>query len=255
MLETRWRFGLQKISVEGSPTSSGTEAHCFMFLGGCGQSNDFFKCGGWWRGEERRSGGKRQQPTWWFFVRSLSSSFLGMFINRELIVTDTTTISTTAIRAETDMPNLQQVSSVTSSSPSTPPSALATQVLVHAEARYIVGRYRVPTSQIQPHPVQRLLSSKWVDTLLDHFVKVGVDRFAHPIKVVLQDSEDACCLPAATASTEVALLPSHVRVLVYHGQHRVAACQRMMEEEEHWWIAEVYRPGERIHVSLAEIIG
>lgn len=38
-------------------------------------------------------------------------------------------------------------------------------------------------------------------------------------------------------------LPVDIMMLVYHGQHRVAACNQLTDPEEHWWFAEIYSPG------------
>ncbi|KAG9089594.1 hypothetical protein FRC06_001470, partial [Ceratobasidium sp. 370] len=118
----------------------------------------------------------------------------------------------------------------------------AAQMLLQVETRYLIGRFRVPLSQIEPHPVQRQLSSHWVDSLHEHFVKVGIDRVAHPIKAVLKHPQSPDTSFGNDPSVEVHSFPSHLGVLVYHGQHRVAACQRMMDVQEHWWICEVYSP-------------
>ncbi|KAG8737226.1 hypothetical protein FRC10_008412, partial [Ceratobasidium sp. 414] len=130
----------------------------------------------------------------------------------------------------------------------------AAQVLLRVETQYLVGRFRVPLSQIEPHPVQCQLSSHWVDSLHEHFVKVGIDRVAHPIKAVLKHPQSPDTPFGNDPNAEVHSFPSHLGVLVYHGQHRVAACRRMMDVQEHWWICEVYRPGEVILQTYLDMI-
>ncbi|KAG8791832.1 hypothetical protein FRC12_008027 [Ceratobasidium sp. 428] len=124
-------------------------------------------------------------------------------------------------------------------------SVPASHILLNAEAQFLVGKFRVHISQVKPHPHQRQLSEAWVDSLHQRFLEVGIERVAFPIKVILERSSDLDALPGKTSSTNTAAiteLPSHVTTLVYHGQHRVAACKHMMEQDEHWWFAEVYQP-------------
>ncbi|KAG8737096.1 hypothetical protein FRC10_008588, partial [Ceratobasidium sp. 414] len=115
--------------------------------------------------------------------------------------------------------------------------------LLNAETKYFVGRFRVLTSQVQPHPNQRQLSEAWVDSLHQRFLEVGIDRVAFPIKVLLADTINLNDLQHVITANNITIpeLPSHLKTLVYHGQHRVAACHRMVDKDEHWWIAEVYQ--------------
>ncbi|KAG9128199.1 hypothetical protein FRC07_003130 [Ceratobasidium sp. 392] len=136
---------------------------------------------------------------------------------------------------------------MTRSSPLTTVSeaVTASQALLNAETKHLIGKYRVEISQIQPHPSQRQLSDAWVDSLHQRFLEVGIDRVAFPIKLILHDSGDLQAVTSdciAATQKHIPQLPPHVKALVYHGQHRVAACRRMVDPEEHWWFAEVYMP-------------
>lgn len=120
------------------------------------------------------------------------------------------------------------------------------QVVMLAEPGFRVGIYKVSANQVRPHPSQRLLSQEWVDSLHQRFQEVGIDRAAHPIKVLLknsQDEENLMPCSRGNGSETVEELPKTMVVLVYHGQHRIAACLKMEDVTEHWWYAEVYRPG------------
>lgn len=136
--------------------------------------------------------------------------------------------------------------SSTTTSTSSRPATSASQAILLAEPGFLVGKYRVSACQVRPHPSQRLLCNKWVDTLHQKFEEVGIDRAAHPIKVLLEKSQDGDTLMQSLGGTNgepVEELPNCMVVLVYHGQHRIAACQKMDDPGEHWWFAEVYRPG------------
>ena len=115
-------------------------------------------------------------------------------------------------------------------------AAPASQVILLAEPRYFIGTFRVSTTQVQPHPNQRSVSLKWVDSLHQRFMEVGIDRAAHPIKVLLDTRSAQCNINTRPAT--VTDLPTNMAVLVYHGQHRILACQKMDNIEEHWWYAE-----------------
>ncbi|KAG8728700.1 hypothetical protein FRC12_021563 [Ceratobasidium sp. 428] len=124
-------------------------------------------------------------------------------------------------------------------------SVPASHALLNAEAQFLVGKFSVQLSQIKAHPNQRQLSEPWVDSLHQRFQEVGIERVAFPIKVILEKAADLDALLEKTdvaPTTNIPKLPSNVNTLVYHGQHRVAACRRMTEEDEHWWFAEVYKP-------------
>lgn len=126
------------------------------------------------------------------------------------------------------------------------PMTSASQVILHAEPVFFIGNFVVAADQVKPHPSQRLLCQEWVDSLHQRFQDVGIDRAAHPIKVLLEKS---CGLESLTemsrepGSQLVPELPKEVALLVYHGQHRIAACLKMEDVGEHWWYAEVYRQG------------
>ena len=144
---------------------------------------------------------------------------------------------------------VHHLASSMSSNDQSGPSTVAhsvSQLILHAEPVHFVGKYRVLANQVRPHPGQRLLCQQWVDSLHERFKDVGLDRAAHPIKVILENNNG---LEALTAqSTEAGLgvlseLPNNIAVLVYHGQHRIAACLKLEDLNEHWWYAEVYRQG------------
>lgn len=120
------------------------------------------------------------------------------------------------------------------------------QIILYAEPGFLVGKYKVWARQVRPHPGQRQLCEEWVESLHQRFREVGIDRAAHPIKVLLEENQrlDTLTEMSKKAGFEaVPDLPEGVIVLVYHGQHRIAACQKMEDVEEHWWLAEVYRKG------------
>lgn len=122
----------------------------------------------------------------------------------------------------------------------------ASQLILHAEPSYFLGNFRVSANQVRPHPSQRLLSQEWVDSLYQRFTNVGIDRAAHPIKLLLEKNQSLESLVASSAeagTTAIPELPNNVVALVYHGQHRIAACRKMEDAKEHWWFAEVYRQG------------
>ncbi|KAG9125555.1 hypothetical protein FRC07_007122 [Ceratobasidium sp. 392] len=115
-------------------------------------------------------------------------------------------------------------------------------IIALAESKYYIGRFIVNLENVYPHPQQRLVDEDWVLSLLEEFQK-GVDRAAHPIKVLLSDDADweAHAIPIGFTVTGAApRLPSGIRLWVHHGQHRVQACKRLPSQDEHWWFADVY---------------
>ncbi|KAG9090444.1 hypothetical protein FRC07_012107, partial [Ceratobasidium sp. 392] len=139
-----------------------------------------------------------------------------------------------------------------SATQSVPPKDSAAHGLLHAESSHLLGKYRVALSQIKSHPLQRPVDEPWVNSLYTRFNEVGIDRYTFPIKVILQYSQSTFSLVKAIPSSSIPNLPTDVDVLVYQGQHRVAACRRLTELEEHWWIAEVYAPGTYPHFNEVE---
>ncbi|KAG8721061.1 hypothetical protein FRC08_016034 [Ceratobasidium sp. 394] len=119
----------------------------------------------------------------------------------------------------------------------------ASQVILVAEANFVVGKFKVWANQIEPHPGQRHLSQDWVESLAQRFQDVGIDRASHPIKVLLSDDsrEVISVVASSIGSDGIPELPRNMTCLVYHGQHRVAACKKL-DASERWWYAEVYRP-------------
>ncbi|KAG9081158.1 hypothetical protein FRC07_014613 [Ceratobasidium sp. 392] len=117
---------------------------------------------------------------------------------------------------------------------------LPDESLAVAESEHYLGLYRVHLQQTSRHPLQRELQVTWVDTLHKHFLDVGIDRVAHPIKVVLLPSTDHDAVYQSLRGKQLEWLPDDLQVLVYHGQHRIASCQLFDDPEEHWWLAHVH---------------
>ncbi|KAG9099435.1 hypothetical protein FRC06_005277, partial [Ceratobasidium sp. 370] len=119
-------------------------------------------------------------------------------------------------------------------------------VIVLAEQEYYVGRFIVGLKQVSPHPQQCLIDQDWVGLLSTAFEQ-GIDRAAHPIKVLIED--DAQWETLVGPNTQLShtgaapSFPTDITLLVYHGQHRVQACKRLPSPEEHWWFADVYYRG------------
>ncbi|QRV74595.1 hypothetical protein RhiJN_02610 [Ceratobasidium sp. AG-Ba] len=123
-------------------------------------------------------------------------------------------------------------------------TVLPDESLVVAEGEHSLGLYLVRLKQISRHPLQRELDLTWVDALHKHFLDVGIDRVAHPIKVLLLPSQDNHTLYRSLPGRQPEWLPDDLQVLVYHGQHRVASCQLLNDSEEHWWFAHVHSNGQ-----------
>ncbi|KAG9086533.1 hypothetical protein FRC06_003037, partial [Ceratobasidium sp. 370] len=121
----------------------------------------------------------------------------------------------------------------------------ASQVILVAEGNFLVGKFKVWVDQIEPHPDQRHLSQDWVESLVQRFQEIGIDRARYPIKVLLSGNggEVISTTTSNTGSDGIAELPRNLACLVYHGQHRVAACKKLSDASEQWWYAEVYKPG------------
>ena len=122
-----------------------------------------------------------------------------------------------------------------------------------AEPQFLIGLFKVRLSQIVPHPHQRCLSEDWVEKLHIQFLELGIDRASHPIKVLLKEMPGAGVMLSEDShpgsSEGVPELASSLACLVYHGQHRVAACRAIEDVGEHWWYAEVYNPGESFFLA------
>ncbi|KAG9087672.1 hypothetical protein FRC06_002432 [Ceratobasidium sp. 370] len=118
----------------------------------------------------------------------------------------------------------------------------ASQTLLLAEPSFLIGKFKVMLEQIKPHPHQRLLSEDWVIKLHARFVELGVDRAAHPVKVLIHDQLGVLSENGQQSGSmqSVPELPNSISCFVYHGQHRLAACGKLEDPEEHWWYAEVY---------------
>ncbi|KAG9124144.1 hypothetical protein FRC07_012665, partial [Ceratobasidium sp. 392] len=114
-------------------------------------------------------------------------------------------------------------------------------IIALAEKKYYIGRFIVDLKNAHPHPHQRLVDENWVSSLLEEFHR-GLDRAAHPIKVLLADDEweKYVCTVHPNSAFTVPRLASGLQLLVYHGQHRVQACKRLASEDEHWWFADIY---------------
>ncbi|KAG8721239.1 hypothetical protein FRC08_014791 [Ceratobasidium sp. 394] len=116
------------------------------------------------------------------------------------------------------------------------------QTLLLAESSSFIGKFKVTLDQVSPHPHQRLVSDDWVIKLHAKFVEVGVDRAAHPVKVLLKGHPGVLLGngPQSNSSQPVPELQSDMSCLVYHGQHRLAACRKLEDPADHWWYADVY---------------
>lgn len=141
------------------------------------------------------------------------------------------------------------------SEPTPAPSTQITtsQILFDAETKHLLGRFRVDIGQLKPHPSQRQQSHDWVTALYNRFVELGVDRAAYPIKITIPPKDRTAVhqeLMAAQAVGRIAQLPSGITGLVYQGQHRIAACEKLADRNEHWWFAEVYSAGARYGVYV-----
>ncbi|KAG8717729.1 hypothetical protein FRC08_006827 [Ceratobasidium sp. 394] len=116
-------------------------------------------------------------------------------------------------------------------------------IIVLAEREYYVGRFTVDLKQVLPHPHQRPIDPEWVMSLFEAF-EPGIDRAAHPIKALIDD--DAQWETLAGSGTQLFHtgaapgFPLGIALLVYHGQHRVQACKKLPNPEEHWWFVDVY---------------
>ncbi|KAG8712216.1 hypothetical protein FRC11_000696 [Ceratobasidium sp. 423] len=117
--------------------------------------------------------------------------------------------------------------------------------IISARSKNFVGVFKVPTACIQPYREQRPLSHTWTQELKQR-LEEGVDRAAHPLKVLLDSNSTLPSLEEAlkiAGPNKVPWLPQGVKVSVYEGQHRVAACNLLSNRETHWWYAEVYNTG------------
>ncbi|KAB5588113.1 hypothetical protein CTheo_8446 [Ceratobasidium theobromae] len=101
--------------------------------------------------------------------------------------------------------------------------ASAQATLLYAQKINFLGRFRAWLDQIQPHPFQRALSKEWVGQLKAHFEAVGLDRAAHPVKVLLMNEATSSMLPSPGEDDPIPFLPADVPVL------------------EKWWYVLVYR--------------
>ncbi|KDN41829.1 hypothetical protein RSAG8_07200, partial [Rhizoctonia solani AG-8 WAC10335] len=115
-----------------------------------------------------------------------------------------------------------------------------------AESTFI-GLFRVPLDQMLPHPKQRLLNLVWVEDLREKIENKGLDRVGFPVRGILTDRHDideATLEEARKATKKVLILPSHLRIHVFDGQHRLEAYQRMTVEDDkatRFWFAKIYK--------------
>ena len=113
-----------------------------------------------------------------------------------------------------------------------------------AKASALIGLFRVPISQMLPHPKQRLINAKWVNMLKDDF-KDGVDRASHPIGVILVQEEvpdELTIVPnPIPASQQPQELPAGLQVYIFDGQHRVEAWSLLAGPNDQYWFANVYQ--------------
>ncbi|QRV74586.1 hypothetical protein RhiJN_02601 [Ceratobasidium sp. AG-Ba] len=125
------------------------------------------------------------------------------------------------------------------------PQQSADELLAQVRKKHWIGRFRVATQQSSTHPDQRPLDEAWVDELANKIGnKANLNRALYPIGVILEDdgSKDELRALAGQSHEGVPSLPGQHKVLVFAGQHRLAALPRLGvdKEEDLWWHADVY---------------
>ncbi|KDN39867.1 hypothetical protein RSAG8_08518, partial [Rhizoctonia solani AG-8 WAC10335] len=122
-------------------------------------------------------------------------------------------------------------------------STQSEELLLHAETSKCLGVFAIPSNQIEPHPLQRPLTYSWVQELKTAFTQ-GIDRATYPAKAILKDSQYTQQVQQLAAqyagSPYLPVMLSGAHVLVFDGQHRVAACQELEDKDQHWWVVKVY---------------
>src|SRR4051794_691478 len=100
------------------------------------------------------------------------------------------------------------------------------EILLHAEASKCLGVFAIPANQIEPHPYQRPLTLSWVQELKTAFAQ-GIDCSTYPAKAILKDSTHTQQVQQLAAqhagSPYLPIMPSEMQVLVFDGQHQIAA--------------------------------
>ncbi|QRV86959.1 hypothetical protein RhiJN_14977 [Ceratobasidium sp. AG-Ba] len=124
------------------------------------------------------------------------------------------------------------------------PQQSADELLAQVRKKHWIGRFRVATQQSSTHPDQRPLDEAWVDELANKIGnKANLNRALYPIGVILADdgSKDELRALAGQSHEGVPSLPGQHKVLVFAGQHRLAALPRLGvdKEEDLWWHADV----------------
>ncbi|QRV83729.1 hypothetical protein RhiJN_11745 [Ceratobasidium sp. AG-Ba] len=125
------------------------------------------------------------------------------------------------------------------------PQQSADELLAQVRKKHWIGRFRVATQQSSTHPDQRPLDEAWVDELANKIGnKANLNQALYPIGVILEDdgSKDELRALAGQSHEGVPSLPGQHKVLVFAGQHRLAALPRLGvdKEEDLWWHADVY---------------
>ncbi|KEP46445.1 hypothetical protein V565_198670, partial [Rhizoctonia solani 123E] len=119
----------------------------------------------------------------------------------------------------------------------------AKDIILRAEELTQLGTFVAWATQIEPHPYQRPLNREWVEALKDSFMH-DLDRSAHPIKAVLKNpmSADKVKQLVNTHSDPGShpCLPKDLTIQVFDGQHRVAACELLADQTQHWWIVKIF---------------
>ncbi|KAG8691566.1 hypothetical protein FRC11_000934 [Ceratobasidium sp. 423] len=130
--------------------------------------------------------------------------------------------------------------------PPIPASGLSSNpsnTILFTNRQYFVGIFKVACAQFKPHPSQRHLKKEWTLKLKDSFLEQGIDRGASPVKALLMSVSASTKLKDVWEGAVMGnppMLPGGLILLLFDGQHRVAACELMDDPSEHWWYAEVY---------------
>lgn len=110
-----------------------------------------------------------------------------------------------------------------------------------------IGRFRVMVDQTRGHPEQRVLDADWVKQLVEKF-QDNLNRPLHPVDAVLEVDTDLQAARAClrkSGQSDVPVLPAGVRVLVFSGQHRLAALSELpLHQDELWWHADIFTRSE-----------
>lgn len=98
-------------------------------------------------------------------------------------------------------------------------------------------------NQMQEHPEQRALDVDWVEKLVG-ILQGNLNRPLYPVGAVLEGDENLERLQTSLQQSDpngVPALPAGIKLLVFAGQHRLAALPRLgLDQDELWWHADVF---------------